>query len=301
MSVPHRAAVVVLLVLSACHAWAGSLGAQTTLRYKFKAGDDYAYVMQSTTKSTTVAGDKTLTEVNKQTIDMTWHVDKVDSKGTATVQVRFDRAKLSLQMGKDTVEVSSDSKDTPDKDPGKQMAVVVKALAKVTGTFTITSMGEIQNVFMPEAVIKEIKAMPGAEQVNWNEDTLRSTLKDNTLGLPFEAIAKGKSFKSPVEGQSPYGKISGEMEYIYEGPIQREGRTLERIVMKPRLKITPDPKAQFPVTIKRYDADGSAAIDNVQGRLMEMVSSTRVEVQTEVMGKMFTQKTDVDNALKRVK
>jgi hypothetical protein len=300
MTVPLRAPL--LVALAATFAVTAPAGAQTTLRYKFQPGEDHTFVMLSTRKSATVVGDeKQFTEVHKQLIEMTWHVEKVDSKGTATIQVRFDRAKLSVDMPKESVQVSSDTKDLPEKEPAKGMTVLAKALAKVQGTFKISSVGEIQDVFMPEAILKEIKAMPGAEGLTWTEDNLRTTLKDNSLGLPAAAVTKGKSTKSVVDGMSPYGKISGEMEYIYEGPAQRGGRMLEKFVMKPQLKITPDPKAPVPLTIKRYDADGSAYVDNVQGRLMEMTSATHVEVQAEVMGKKFTQKTDVENSLKRVK
>lgn len=299
MMVPIRFA----LVLAVCVVSSRALQAQTTLQYQFKKGDTLRYVLTVAQKGTNKGDDMEFNGAQSQSIEMTWQVESVDEKGTAKIALRFDRAKLMAQGPKEMREVSSDAKEEPTDEAAKSMYALAKALAKFQGSFTVSARGEIQNVTVPASVLKEMKAVPGAEKASesWAEEHLQSTLKDNILLVPPTAIAKGKSWKNSVKGQSPFGKLSGDMHYVYDGSVERDGRKVEKFLLRPKFKIEPDPKAQIAITIKAFESEGTAYFDNATGRLVEVASTQRLEVEAESMGKTYSQKTETTNGFKLLK
>jgi hypothetical protein len=294
-----RAASAVFAVLLAGPA----LQAQPVLKYKFKAGDTLRYDLTTTTKQSTRAGDNEFGGTQKQVIAMTWKVDSIDDKGAAKVHIKFDRVKLTTEQPKESIEVASDDKAEPEKEQAKGMMTLAKTLAKLDGYFTMSPLGEIKDVTIPATTLKDMRSVPGAEKMedSWAQGNLQATLKDATLSLPGEPIAKGKSWKTKIEGTTPFGKLSGDTEVIYKGKVARGNQTLDVFEIQPKLKIEPDPKAKVAVTVKRYDNEGTAYFDNDAGRLVESTTTQNIEVQTEVMGKTLTQKSEGTNSLKLVK
>jgi hypothetical protein len=300
MTVTNRAIAVSLAMLLAS---ASGLRAQVTLKYQFKQGDVLHYQLVTSQKGTTKAADKEFPGQQRQTIDMAWLVQSVDVKGNAKIKLNFERAKLLIETPKESVEATSDAKDLPEKEPAKSMTGMVKALAKFEAEVTISPQGEIKGVTIPEAVLKEMKAIPGAEQfaAGWTPENLERTLSDSMLVLSPDPIAKGKSWKTKVEGMSPFGKLTGDMEYVYEGTVTRDGRNVEKFLVRPKLKIETDPKSPVKLTVKEYASEGSAYFDNAAGRLVEVTTTHRIEVQAKVEDMVFTQKTELSNSLKLIK
>jgi hypothetical protein len=302
MIVPIRV-LVALCGVFAFLAGGTALEAQTTLKYRFKQGDTIRYLLTATQKGTTKAKDNEFTVVNKQFLETTWKVESVNDKGDARIRIKYDRAKLTADNGKEMAEGSSDAKEDPTTDPAKGMTLMAKALAKFEGTFIMTPQGEIKDAMILPESLKEIKAIPGADKIaeGWSAETLGRTLKDNTLALPADAVTKGKTWKHEVSGQTQYGKVSGDLVYVYDGVVDRDGGKAEKFLVKPKLKIETDPKAKPPLTIKTFESEGTAYFDNAAGKLLEVSTSQRIEVQVEVEGTVFSQKTEVSNSLKLAK
>jgi hypothetical protein len=285
-----------------------TLQAQAKLKYQFKPGETMQYVMAVTQKNTQKGKDDKgkdveLTAIQKQTVEMSWQVQSVDDKGAAKIRMKYDRVKFSMDQGTASKEVSSDSRDDPADEPAKSMTALARALAKLESTFTMTPRGEIQDLRISPAALKEMRAVPGAEKLagGWTNELLQATLKDNTLALPAEPTTKGTTWKSKVQGMSPYGKVTGELEYVCEGPAMHEGTKVEKFLLKPRLKIDLDANLPATVTIKKHDGEGAAYFDATAGRLVEVTSTTRIDAEAMVKGVLFTQQTEGTNSLKLVK
>ena len=293
-----------LFVFLACLSFlasGGALHAQTPLKYQFKKGEVLKYVMVVGQKGTTKAKDMESTLMQTQTIDLSWHVQSVDDKGAAKIRVTFDRAKLSVSNGKDNFEGVSDVKEDPESEPAKSMTTLAKTLAKVEATFTMSPQGDISDVSIPASVIKEIKAIGGEKAADgWTEDNLKATLRDNTLALPKEPAGKGLTWKRSIQLKSPYGPITGSLEYAWDGVVMRDGVKVTRLAVNPKLKLEPDPNAKPPVTIKSYDVEGTALFDNNAGRIFEISVSQKIEAQAEVGGMTVTDRREMTNSFKFV-
>jgi hypothetical protein len=289
-------------VFAAFLAGGPTLEAQTTLKYKFKSGDTLQYAMHLATKRT-LRAEKELTATEKQDITMTWRVESVDDKGTAKIQLKVDRVVFTAEGPAGKTEVASDAKEEPKDDTLKIASANAKAMSMIEGTFTLTAQGEVGKVTVSEAALKEIRAIPNWEKTPEEAvvQTVQATLRDNVLNLPAEAITKGKTWKHKIEGMSPYGPFTGEMEYTFEGDVNRGGRTLSKFLARPKLKIEPDEKAKVKITIKSHETEGESYFDNAAGRVVEVITMQRIEVQADVEGKTISQRTEVTNSFKLVK
>jgi hypothetical protein len=289
---------VTLILVALCSG--GPLLAQTALKYKFKPGDTLRYDLTIAHKIAGKSGDMEFGGLNKQVISTTWTVESVDDKGTAKIRLKVERAKLIVEQGKDTVEVSSDAKTEPDKEPGKSMLPGAKALAKFDGYFTMTAQGEVEKVTIPPETVKAMQSVPGAEKAEpLTEQGLLQTLRANTFVLPREAVVKGKSWTEKMEGTTPYGKFAGELVFTYEGPAERGGVTVDKFVVKPKLKIEPDPKSK--VALKALDSAATIYFDPAAGQLVEVSSTQVMEMAGEQDGKKGSQRNESINTLIRAK
>src|SRR5262249_18260342 len=72
-----------------------------------------------------------------------------------------------------------------------------------------------------------------------------------------------------MDMKSPIGKMQIKTTYTYEGSVEKDGKTLALIGMRPMMTIVPDPNAQVEMKVKDQSAKGTIAFDVQAGRLTE--------------------------------
>jgi len=258
-------------------AFASSALAQTTMRFQFKEKDKLHYAIEQKTKSTQkIAGAEVKSDVNV-TMAMVWEVVKVDSDGAAQVKMRVTHSKMSMDSLLGMIEVDSKDKDIPKDLAGKMIGQMNRAFASMEISATM-----LKNVKVAEATAKALKAIPGAEQLGDLADP--ENFKDmlSSIVFPPQPITKGKSWSYKTETQGPEGKTSTEHVFTHEETIQQDGAALEKISLKPTIKVQADPKAMLKVDSLK--SSGYVLFDNKLGRF---VSSTIQQTKTgkiDIMG-----------------
>lgn len=275
--------------------------AQTTLRYKFKAGEKIAYVLDNDMNMSMKVGGMDVDMKMTQQMDMNWDVQKVDDQGNARIVVKMGRVKMAMKGGP-MGDVDVDSKDPkqPDDAIGKVFGQIVTALAGMEMTLTMTPAGEMKDVAVSESTTKALKNLPGADQLGgdmFSPEGMKRMVQGN-LALPKEPVKKGDTWTQKMDMKMPFGKTTGNVTYTYEGSAEKDGQALEKIGMKPDMKIEPDAKAPFQLKMKDQKGKGTIYFDNRAGRLHALSSETTMEMAIEVANMTINQRIVQNTALR---
>lgn len=286
---PVRSCVVVaMLVVAAVSLAAGQARAEKVLRWKFKAGEKTRYVMKmEMTQAMNIAGNAIETKMT-QTIDMTWAIDSVDSKGVATMSQTIDRMRMDMTSGAGGVNIKLDSADK--KKPEGLSAMIAPLLDGMVGkpvAMKITARGEISDVKLPQEMLDAFKKVPGAEQLGalFSEDGFKQMTSQGMLTLPEEAVTEGKSWTSATESKNPIlGKQKMTTDYTYQGTETRDGQELAKIATKLTMSFEPPKDAPIKVELKDQDNKGLILFDEAKGRINESGSASKMKMQITAMG-----------------
>jgi hypothetical protein len=270
---------------------AGSLDAQTTLRFQFKEGDKLEYSLEQKMHMSTRDKDKDINVHINQSMDMSWEVLKVDKDGAGQVKMKFTRVKMDMEGPMRKVQVDSKKPKDLDDSVGKTLSQVAETLAGLEVTFTMEPTGNIKDLQMPEKVKNKLKTMAGAEAMGelFSDDGLKK-MANGGIVLPKEAVTMGKTWKHKVDMKVPMGKVTGNIEFTYQGTEDKEGKKLEKISAKPEIKTEPTADAPFQMKIKSQDGKGTVYFDNQTGKLLEVTMIENMDMTVEVNNMSMDQK-----------
>ncbi|MFO0864987.1 MAG: DUF6263 family protein [Gemmataceae bacterium] len=265
--------------------------AQVALRYKFKEGEKLQYEMKNTNKIVSKVKEQEARVNSSQTMDMTWDVLKVTEKG-AQIKVKFGRTKMTMEteMGEFKID-SADEKDLPDRPEARILAKVVGAMSKLEMVMTMQPDGEVVEVQVPEATLKQLQELPGADQFGemFSSDGLKKMFGQNGLVMPKGAVTKGQTWKKKGETKLPFGTIQSVINYTYDGPGEAAGQKVEKISLTPSASIIADPNSPFVLKINRQKGTGTALFDNAAGRFVELSMSQEMDMVVEIMDMTVSQ------------
>jgi hypothetical protein len=274
---PILALALALLAVSAADA-------QTTLRYQFKDGDKLPYVMEQKMKmSMNIMGMDIETKMDMK-MEMSLNVLELGKDGAAKLQFKMTAAKMAMEGMAGNFTVDSKDKDVPENEVAKVLSQVVKALGAMEMTGTMLPTGEMKDVKVSEETLKAMKNLPGADKLGdvMSPDSFKSMISN--LVFPTEAVNKGKTWNNKSDAKTPFGKATTENTYTYEGPVEKDKMTLEKIAVKPDTKIDVDPNADIKITIKSSKGSGHILFDNKSGRLIESTTQQTTEMQIAAGG-----------------
>ena len=271
---------------------AAAATAQTTLRYKFKEGDTLKYALEQKMKMTMNVMGNNVDMTMDQFSELAWHIQKVDSKGSAKIAIKFGRNKMTMDGPTGKVEVDSNNAQEPDDPIGQALYKVIKGLSGLEVTGSISPTGEFTDITLPEKAVKELQNIPGGDMFGemLSPEGLKRMMSQSGLVMPKDAVSKGAKWKSKNEMKLPFGKMIAEVDYTYDGPVEKDGRSLEKIAVKPKASIEPTPSAPFSLKLKSHDGGGTALFDNSAGRLLEVSNTQNMEMEIEIMGMTISQK-----------
>ena len=257
--------------------------AQTTLRYKFKQGDTFKYVMEQKMKMTRVVMGESSTMTAEQVSDLTWTVQGVDAAGNARITIKFGRNKMTMNLPTEKIEVDSAANREPDSELGRLYFKVMKKLSGLETSATVSPTGEFSDIALPEETLQELQKIPGANALGdaITADGLKRVMKQSGLILPKDPVSVGKSWTTRTDTKMPYGKLLADLECTYSGSVEKDGRTLEKLTLTPKVKIEPDAGAPIMVKLKSHQGSGAAYFDSSAGRLLEVSSQQTMEMDID--------------------
>jgi hypothetical protein len=125
--------------------------AQTTLRYKFKQGDKFDYLLEQNQKSVQRINDRDVNVNSKMVIKLTWETLEVDAAGKASVKVMIGRVKMTTDSDA-TGKAEVDSMDTTEPEDGirKILWQTVRSMSGREISFGADPTGEFKDFKFPQ-------------------------------------------------------------------------------------------------------------------------------------------------------
>jgi hypothetical protein len=282
------------------HSNAPSARAQEILRWKFREGD----VLKYTSEQTTTLSIKIMGRERKQkrasTTMYTWTVKGVSEAGDADVVHRIDRLTMKIE-GAPYMPFEFDSSSPKGEVPEPFEAEVNQLKAAVGAEFSIKMKptGEIENIKIPEATLKKLRAgLPaeGGAQDQFSEQSLKEMMSQSTPPpFPQAALQPGKSWSSkPTRLSLPLGTLILDRTFTFQGPDPQNPK-LMLIAMEGKVAL--EPAQDVTAKIRLQDGKGTISFDNEAGRLVSSKGTQKTEMVIAAQGQEIDQTTDTTSVM----
>jgi RNA polymerase sigma factor (sigma-70 family) len=257
-----------------------------TLRYRFKTGDSFRYVVERTIES---ESDASVNVGNKQlrtteTYEVTWKVAGVDNEGNAKMTLVLDRVRYRSDQhfpGK-LLEFDSSKHRNPVGLAGmvRVMSPILKAQVGAVFTCTMSPRGEISDFKVPKKLQGAVKKTRGVSPL-YTPEAFKRLLSHGGVVLPSGPIVKGAVWNQKGDSQHAGGHatMTVDTRATYQGEADRDGKKLQEIALYPTATIDRRPPTGLgPFTLKNQEGKGSMFFDNTTGRLVEAEGSLTLDM-----------------------
>jgi hypothetical protein len=263
--------------------------AQTLLRLRFEKGKSNPYELNQTMKVEQNVLGQSITSVVKQMMQFTMTCDDVEGNGNGKITTRFERARMEIEapepVGKFVVDSTQEASEGA---MAAKLSGMIKILGKLEFTTIMTPRSEIVDFKIPEAVLEQLKGIPGSAQFGgiFTEEGIKLSMAYNKLLLPQDKVSPGAKWTHKIASKLPFGKLTGELKYVYAAD---EGK-LQKLTYDPVLSIEPSAEAQVAVKLDAQKGSGTILFDNVAGRIQSMSLNQTLELSVGTPGVNLSQK-----------
>ncbi len=285
VSVSCLAVVVVLGAAARANA------ADTTLRWKFVAGQKFVYGMIQKTAITSHAMDKKVEMTITQTMDMSWEIKSVGTDGTAEMVQTIDRIKLDMSGPAGNLALDTADAQDPQGVP-EQMSKLIRAMAGAPFTAKVSRRGEFLDVKLPPKLLKAFEEAGPMATMFGGDDGLKKLFEQSMLVFPEEAISQGKSWKGVRKMPMPLGSMVINMTYTLLAP---EGSD-QKIGVDAKIEIEANKDAPVELKVTAQEMKGHYRFDNTAGILKSTDVVQKMTMTVNANGQQIDQ--DVESTVK---
>lgn len=275
-----------LLLLTAA---ASTARAADAVVWKFTPGLTNRFQMSQDTKVTKTGAGGDMSVDSVLTIDMSWTVKEVKPDGSAILEQRVDRMRMTISTAEGLQsEIDTDAKE----DAQGQAAMAAPLLKAITGnafTVTMTPRGEVTDVIVPDAVGEALKNQPGAAQMGELASAVgfKKMVSQASFVLP-EKLEVGKEWTSKTEAKLPVvGTQTAVTTYKYEGPVETDGTKLEKFSAKVEVSFA---GGEVTVEVPSQESNGEVLFNGVEGRLEQSKITQVTNLKIAAAGQVVEQK-----------
>jgi len=271
-------ACLVALVASTCFG-------QVKLERKLLEGTNHT--VESTTKfeqTLNLAGTDVETKAeHKATVKAT--VGKRDADGKLPVQEKVESLQISTSVMGMNYDFDSANPDTKGDSPLEMLRDVHKAMAQRVSTTVYDKNNRVEAVKSDKDIVGGLPVeVQNLVKSQLNPESMKKEANEQLDQLPTDAVKQGDTWQRATTANFGAGQVmTFHMELKYEGPVEKDGKKLDKITTK-LLKVDfALQDSPLPFTLKssdlKPDADckGEILFDRELGRAVESTSTTHVK------------------------
>ena len=276
---------------------AAPANAQVQLKWKLKKGEKLNYEMVQNMDIQNPTGKVQV----KQIMDLSWSVKEIQSDGSAVVEQKITRVRMSMDtgiMGK----IEYDTNKGPGDNPlTKKLHESMGALVKGSSTMTLTPRGKIKDLKLSkelEAAFNKNRGAAGGLGGGVNSDTLKQLVGQMGAVFPDKAVSKGDTWKQELKSKMGFGEMNVKSTQKYTGMQTVSGNKVARIESKSQFTLTP--KAGFPgkVSVKDKGSKATSYFSVAKGRLISMSGVQNMDMTISVGGQNISMAMKINQEMK---
>ena len=291
---------VAIIALAAVLGAVSAGAADVMLTFKHPEGSRVMRVEDKISQVLTLAGTEVPTRLASTTLIRT-DVGKRAEDGSIRLKYTFTGLKAELEAAGDLKAAFDSDKPDESRVDNPQLQPVVDAWKAVKGlsyTVVLDSTGKVKTVEGTET----LPAVLSPAASSFSAANLKREAEEELGLFPPTPVKKGERWlrlesKDLGGGQS----LSYETYYQYEGPVEKDGRTLDKLsVFISTARLSIDPNSQLPARVKQSDlkvesSTGHVLFDRERGMVVERSTSTRIvgTLVLDVMGMELAGKLDL--------
>lgn len=283
------------LLVALTFAFADSATAQeVSLKHKFPDGrKSTVEAVVNTAQTLTLAGME-LVSGSKQTLTVTATNGQRAADGTLVVKNAITALKAEVTLPGDT-KLEFDSAN-PDADPpGTQFDVlldVFKATAKSTWEAVMNQENRVVAIKGRDGAFADLpENLREAMKAQLDPEYLKTAANDELDKLPSKPVSPGDSWERTNTANLDSGqRLTFTNKYTYEGPVQQDGKKLEKITSK-TTKVEYTAAADSPLKVVESDlkvaaSDGEILFDPAYGQAVSHRSKLQIKgtLKLEIAG-----------------
>ncbi len=205
--------------------------AQVQMDWKLKEGTRWRVEVVQSIRTETQRGERRDAISMETAMEMQWIVDRVDADGSMHLTQTYQRFRLK-SSSPDAEPVAYDSASS--REPADELKPIARMMRPLIGMryqVVLSQRGEIASVERPsetESLLGDLPAMSRWKKM-LTKDGIDRVLRQSLGVLPESAVEVGDRWTSTQQVDSPFGALTIETSYRYEGSQRREQRTLQHI------------------------------------------------------------------------
>jgi hypothetical protein len=254
-----------------------------TLRWKLKAGEQLRYTVEEKTVLSTKVMGRDIKSTRSHTVNLSWNVKSVAENGDADVGLRFDRVRMHVEQPPITLDFDSASDKIEAPEPFGSMGRQIKAMAGVEFTFRMKPTGAIEDVQVPEATLRSLRAGLDGDSggaAMFSEQGVKDILVHSSPPpFPEGALEPGKSWSGkPARIPTPLGTMVMDKIFTFQGPDPKSAKLMS-IGTETKVSLEPAENATVSGKIMATEGRGSLVFDADAGRIVSSRLTQKVEMQ----------------------
>ncbi len=259
------------------------------IRWKLAVGDQLDVTLNQKSESSAVCQTierKTSSEVR---LELEWKVTKAqDDQVTLEQTIRRIQMKLQTPTADRSGQVDLDTlADSEKKSRTGLEKKVLKDLQNLVGITAIVEMntrGEILNVIVAEDDLEKLRQAGSSTPLlkMMSASGLTDLFRQSSFVLPEKEVEAGFEWTNERKSVGPFGPLTLEETFRYDGEKEVDGRTLQTFSLKSTVDRLPDlPPDANPVDpppeLKQLSGDGVFSFDPETGVFLKSATSTTLK------------------------
>lgn len=257
------------------------------LQWRLSTGDSLRYVIQNEMLTTADVGGFESKSRLIQTMQLAWNVRTLTASRSYVVSQVIDRIRVEMSPSEEkSVVFDSGSRDVPDDLIARSIGNVFRKLVGREFTVTMAPTGVIQDVVIPEDLLKTLKTAAFGTPNGLDDKSLEKMLSQTSVILPANSVDIGDRWQSQQSVELPFATLHMDANMTYRG-VDNDG--LAVIDYAPTVTLKQKKNAPIQLILRDSLGSGKVLFDKDQGHVVRMQLKLEMDMETTVQGQQVLQ------------